>query len=189
MSASINLETSAIYQPAGVRFNFSLTTPKELGQAQLNITVDNATTGQRLVFSHQACPAVHDFTRGFVRWLGTKGFRATRNDDEISAVANSEFTSIQVIQGFRDAIDMVDQKFSNYLSPIFGADSYSDVVYKKEDGVAWLLLNRPETFNAKRGITMDEMADSLLDAADDSSIRVVVISDAGPYGFCTGTDG
>ena len=42
------------------------------------------------------------------------------------------------------------------------------------------MLNRPETFNAKRGITMDEMADSLLDAAGDSSIRVVVISGAGP---------
>jgi 2-ketocyclohexanecarboxyl-CoA hydrolase len=188
MSASINLETSAIYQPAGVRFNFSLTTPKEGGQAQLNITVDDVTTEHRLAFSHQACPAVHDFTRGFVRWLGTKGFRATRNDDEIIAATNAEFTSTQVIQGFRDAIDMVDQKFSNYLSPIIGSDSYSDLVYMKEDGVAWLLLNRPETFNAKRGITMDEMADSLLDAAGDSSIRVVVISGAGPNGFCTGND-
>ena len=83
---------------------------------------------------------------------------------------------------------MVDQKFSSYLSPIIASDSYSDVVYRKEDGVAWLMLNRPETFNAKRGITMDEMADSLLDAAGDSSIRVVVISGAGPNGFCTGND-
>ena len=83
---------------------------------------------------------------------------------------------------------MVDQKFSNYPSPVIGSDSYSDIVYKKEDGVAWLLLNRPETYNAKRGITMDEMADCLLDAAGDSSIRVVVIHGAGPNGFCTGND-
>ncbi len=188
MSSSINMETSAAYQTAGVRFNFSLTTPAEGGQAQFNITVDNLATAQRLPFSHQACPAVHDFTRGFARWLGTKGFRATRNDDQIVAAANAELTQTQLIQGFRDAIDLVDQKFSNYLGPIIGSDSYSDVVYKKEDGVAWLLLNRPETFNAKRGITMDEMADSLLDAAGDSSIRVVVISGAGPNGFCTGND-
>ena len=128
------------------------------------------------------------FHQGFARWLGTKGFAATRNDDEIVAKARAEFTETQLIQGFRDALDMVDQKFANYLGSIISSDSYSDVVYRKADGVAWLMLNRPETFNAKRGITMDEMADSLLDAAGDSSIRVVVVSGAGPNGFCTGND-
>ena len=92
MSSSINMETSASYQPAGVRFNLSLTTPPAGDQAQLSITVDDLAIGQRLPFNHQACPAVHDFTRGFARWLGTKGFRATRNDDEIVAVARAEMT-------------------------------------------------------------------------------------------------
>ena len=188
MSFSINMETSASYETARVRFNLSLTTPTEGSQAQLSVTVDDLATGQRLPFNHQACPAVHDFTRGFARWLSTKGLRATRNDDEIVAEARAEMTSAQITQGFRDALDMIDQKFSNYLGPIIGSDSYSDVVYKKEDGVAWLLLNRPETYNAKRGITMDEMANTLLDAAADPSIRVVVISGAGPNGFCTGND-
>ena len=54
--------------------------------------------------------------------------------------------------------------------------------------MAWLTINRPETYNAKRGITMNEMADALLDAAGDDSVRVVVISGAGPNGFCTGND-
>ena len=188
MPSSINMETSASYPPAGVRFNLSLSAPPEGDQAQFSITVENLATGQRLPFSHQACPAVHDFTRGFARWLGTKGFPATRNDDAIVAVARAEMTPTELIQGFRDALDMVEQKFSNYLGPIIASDSYSDVVYRKEDGVAWLMLNRPETFNAKRGITMDEMADSLLDAAGDASIRVVVIFGAGPNGFCTGND-
>ena len=188
MSSNLTLEHSASFQPAGVRFNLNLTTPPEQDQALFRITVDDLATGQRLPFTHQACPAVHDFTRGFARWLGTKGFAATRNDDEIVAKARAEFTETQLIQGFRDALDMVDQKFANYLGSMISSDSYSDVVYRKADGVAWLMLNRPETFNAKRGITMDEMADSLLDAAGDSSIRVVVISGAGPNGFCTGND-
>ena len=148
MSSSINMETSRSYETAGVRFNLCLTTPTDGGQAQLKITVDDLANGQRLPFNHQACPAVHDFTRGFTRWLGTKGFRATRNDYEIVAEARSEMTSAQLTQGFQDALDMVDQKFSNYLGPIIGSNSYSDVVYRKEDGVAWLLLNRPETYNA-----------------------------------------
>ncbi len=83
---------------------------------------------------------------------------------------------------------MVDQRFSNYLGPIIGSNDYSDIVFEKRDGVAWLMLNRPETYNAKRGITMNEMADALLDAANTADIRVVVISGAGPNGFCTGND-
>ena len=188
MSSHIIMETSESYEPAGVRFNFSLVAKSEQDEARFAITVDDLGTGKRLTFSDQACPAVHDFTRGFTRWLGTKGFQCTRNDDEIIAIPHPDLTQARLIQGFRDAIDMVDQKFSNYLNPVIGSNSYSDVVYKKEDGVAWLLLNRPETYNAKRGVTMDEMANSLLDAAGDPSIRVVVIHGAGPNGFCTGND-
>ena len=110
MPSSINMETSASYPPAGVRFNLSLSAPPEGDQAQFSITVENLATGQRLPFSHQACPAVHDFTRGFARWLGTKGFPATRNDDAIVAVARAEMTPTELIQGFRDALDMVEQK-------------------------------------------------------------------------------
>ena len=190
MSSDIKMETSASYETAGVRFNLSINTPQGQEPAKLSITVDDLATGQRLAFNHQACPAVHDFTRGFSRWLGTKGFRATRNEAEIVAEARAEMTPVELTQGFHDALDMIGQKFSTYLGPIAGPNvgRYSDVVYKKEDGVAWLTLNRPETYNAKRGITMDEMADTLMDAAGDSSIRMVVISGAGPNGFCTGND-
>ena len=188
MASSMNMETVASYPTAGVEFSLSLSTPAGSEQAQLSITVVALATGRRLPFNHQACPAVHDFTRGFARWLGTKGLRATRNDNEIIAAAHADLTPAQIVQGFHDALDLIEQKFSNYLGPIIDSESYTDVVYKKEDGVAWLLLNRPETYNAKRGITMDEMADSLLDAANDSGIRVVVISGAGPNGFCTGND-
>ena len=86
------------------------------------------------------------------------------------------------------AIDMIDQKFSGYRENVVDAPRYSDIVFEKRDGVAWLMLNRPETFNAKRGVTMDEMADALLDAAGDNDIRAVVLSGAGPNGFCTGND-
>ena len=188
MPANIDLKSSPAYEAAGVRFNLSLTSASRAGGASFSVTVDDLATGKQFDFSHVACPAVHDFTRGFTRWLGTKGFQATRNEAEIVATPRDDLTEPQLIKGFQDALDMVDQKFSNYLGNIVGADSYSDVVYKKEDGVAWLLLNRPETYNAKRGITMDEMANCLLDAAVDSGIRVVVISGAGPNGFCTGND-
>lgn len=188
MSGSVQIETQVSYEAAGVKFNLGLNPVQGSDQAEFKLTVDNLATGQRMGFTHEICPAVHDFSRGYTRWLGTKGIRATRGEDEITGIARSELSPMQLIQAFHDAVDMIDQRFSNYRGTIIGSDSYSDVIFEKRDGVAWLMLNRPETYNAKRGITMDEMAHALLDAAGDQSIRVAVISGAGPFGFCTGND-
>lgn len=67
MSSHIIMETSESYEPAGVRFNFSLVAKSEQDEARFAITVDDLGTGKRLTFSDQACPAVHDSTRGFTR--------------------------------------------------------------------------------------------------------------------------
>ncbi|MFQ6031109.1 MAG: enoyl-CoA hydratase-related protein [Dehalococcoidia bacterium] len=188
MPANVNLDTSLNYDTAGVRINLSLTSPASGDPAEFKLTVESLSGGGRVGFTHQACPVVHDFTRGYTRWLGTKGLRSSRGEDEITGTARAEMSSGQLIQAFHDAVDMVDQRFSNYRGTILESEDYSDVIYEKRNGVAWLMLNRPETYNAKRGTTMDEMARTLLDAAADSSIRVVVISGAGPFGFCTGND-
>ncbi len=65
---------------------------------------------------------------------------------------------------------------------------FTDIIYEKEDGVAWLTINRPEVYNAIRGRTTDEMAVALKDAGLDHDIRVVVISGSGPNAFCSGRD-
>ena len=65
---------------------------------------------------------------------------------------------------------------------------FIDIIYKKDDSIAWLTINRPEVYNAIRGRTTDEMAVALKDAGSDQSIRVVVISGSGPNAFCSGRD-
>ena len=65
---------------------------------------------------------------------------------------------------------------------------FVDILYSKTDGVARVTINRPEVYNATRGRTTDEMAQALQDAADDDSIRVVVLAGTGPNAFCSGRD-
>ena len=72
MSANCNFEVSNDYQPAGVRFNVSLKSGGN-GRATFSVTVDDLSSGKQIDFSHKACPAVHDFMRGYTRWLNGRG--------------------------------------------------------------------------------------------------------------------
>lgn len=71
---------------------------------------------------------------------------------------------------------------------------YKDITYKKANGVARVAFNRPEVRNAFRPKTVGELFDALLDAREDTSIGVVLLSAEGPspkdgvYSFCSGGD-
>ena len=67
------------------------------------------------------------------------------------------------------------------------AKQYEDIIYEKQEGVAFVRLNRPEVLNAFRPVTIDEMRDAFQDAWDDPEIGVVVLT--GTNGnFCAGAD-
>ncbi len=71
---------------------------------------------------------------------------------------------------------------------------YEDITYKKADGVARIAFNRPEVRNAFRPKTVGELFDAFVDAREDESIGVVLLSGEGPspkdgvYSFCSGGD-
>lgn len=72
---------------------------------------------------------------------------------------------------------------------------FEDITYRKtEDGVARIAFNRPEVRNAFRPKTVLELYQALLDAREDHSIGVVLLSAEGPspkdgvYAFCSGGD-
>ena len=134
MASNFSFETSVSYETAGVGFNFSLKSASGGDGPAFNLTVDDLATGQRVALNHRACPAVHDFTRGYTRWLGTKGIRAVRGDDEITGTAGGDLSSVQLLSAAHDALDMIDQKFPNYRGPIIGSDDYSDIVLEKRTG-------------------------------------------------------
>jgi naphthoate synthase len=70
---------------------------------------------------------------------------------------------------------------------------FEDILYEKRKGVAKVTINRPRKRNAFRPKTVSEMYEAFLDAREDSSIGVVLLTGAGPhtdgkYAFCSGGD-
>lgn len=71
---------------------------------------------------------------------------------------------------------------------------FTDITYKKCNGVARIAFNRPEVRNAFRPKTVGELFEAFLDAREDPSIGVVLFSGEGPsskdgkYAFCSGGD-
>ena len=70
---------------------------------------------------------------------------------------------------------------------------YSDITYKKMDGIARIAFNRPEVRNAFRPHTLFELEEALIDAREDPSVGVILLTGEGPandgvYAFCSGGD-
>ena len=70
---------------------------------------------------------------------------------------------------------------------------YNDITYDKMEGIARIAFDRPEVRNAFRPETVLELHEALIDAREDSSIGVVLLTGNGPakdgkYAFCSGGD-
>ena len=63
-----------------------------------------------------------------------------------------------------------------------------EVIYSKKDGVATIIINRPERYNACTPVTIYELTQALTDAWVDTGVGVVVLTGAGDKAFCTGGD-
>ncbi len=63
-----------------------------------------------------------------------------------------------------------------------------DLVRRIEDGICWIVLNRPDAGNAMTQYMRDQIAAWVREASADLFVRVVVITAAGDRAFCTGAD-
>ena len=73
------------------------------------------------------------------------------------------------------------------------AKTYTDILYHKTDGIAKVTINRPGKRNAFRPETVTQLYDAFIDAREDPTIGVVLLTGAGPhtdgkYAFCAGGD-
>ncbi len=65
---------------------------------------------------------------------------------------------------------------------------FDHIIYKKAEGIAWIIVNRPEKRNALNRATRLEMAAALEDTTKDPSVKVLILSGAGGKAFVSGSD-
>ncbi len=69
------------------------------------------------------------------------------------------------------------------------AADFQDIKYEKShEGIAKITINRPESRNAFRPQTVNELIQCFNDAREDSSVGVVILTGEGPDAFCSGGD-
>jgi 2-(1,2-epoxy-1,2-dihydrophenyl)acetyl-CoA isomerase len=64
---------------------------------------------------------------------------------------------------------------------------YQSIIYKKEDGVATVILNRPRALNALNEEMINEVLEAIKKCAADDEVKVLLLTGAG-RAFCFGAD-
>src|SRR5260370_10580642 len=65
---------------------------------------------------------------------------------------------------------------------------FDSILYEKKDGIAYITFNRPKVLNALNNKTIEELRQALVDARDDASIRVLILTGTGEKAFVAGPD-
>ncbi len=63
-----------------------------------------------------------------------------------------------------------------------------ELIYEKKEHIAVFTLNRPELFNAMNPELFRQLQDAFQDFAQDSEMRVGIVTGAGEKAFCSGAD-
>jgi len=67
-------------------------------------------------------------------------------------------------------------------------ETYETLLYREDDGVAWVTLNRPEVHNAFNIQMLHELQQLWRGLRRNDDVRAVVLTGAGDTAFCAGMD-
>ena len=65
---------------------------------------------------------------------------------------------------------------------------FENVLYEKEEGIAYVTFNRPAVLNALNAATLADLRGALEDARRDPSVRGIILTGAGDKAFAAGAD-
>lgn len=65
---------------------------------------------------------------------------------------------------------------------------YKNLLIEKEEGIGWIIINRPDKLNALNAETIKELYEAFLSLQESSDVRVVLLTGAGEKAFIAGAD-
>jgi len=65
---------------------------------------------------------------------------------------------------------------------------FETIIYRKQEAVAYVTLNRPQVLNVYNVRMRDELSEALCAVRDDPEVKVVILHGAGDRAFCAGAD-
>jgi len=66
--------------------------------------------------------------------------------------------------------------------------TYQNLITKKEEGLGWIIVNRPDKLNALNAETIQELQEAFLSFQDDEEVKAVILTGSGEKAFVAGAD-
>jgi len=66
--------------------------------------------------------------------------------------------------------------------------SWKNIIFKKENKIGFITLNRPEVYNALNAVLLSELEEVVEEIKKDSDIGIIILTGAGEKAFVSGAD-
>ena len=120
-SSNVQIKVDMAFPRAGVVFAVAVDTPEGGTDSQaptFHLRVTD-TAGERTIpFNPVASPQLADWVRGYTRWLRRSNVTASHDDHSVTGSFDDGLTPEQILQGVRDACDMIRQRFEPYSQSV-----------------------------------------------------------------------
>ena len=121
ISNSVNLDLSLAFPRAGVAFAIEARVQDggaDEDSSTFRVSVSDASNGRAVPLTVDASPQLADWVRGYTRWLARARVSASFDESGIAGTFAAGLTPEQVLQGVRDACDMIRQRFEPYEASV-----------------------------------------------------------------------
>ncbi len=66
--------------------------------------------------------------------------------------------------------------------------AYKNLIIQKEEGLGWIIVNRPDRLNALNAETIQELSEAFLSFQEDEEVKAVILTGSGEKAFVAGAD-
>ena len=121
ISNSVKVDLSLAFPRAGVVFAIEARTQDagaDEAPSTFRVSVSDASNGRAVHLRADTTPQLADWARGYTRWLVRANVSASFDENGIVGTFATGLTPEQLLQGVRDACDMIRQRFEPYQTSV-----------------------------------------------------------------------